>query len=383
MADPIKKVVLRDGTVRYRFVTDGPRRADGKRRQITKTFDTKREARDELARIRHQSRTGEYVTSDKISVAEWIDTWLKGATVDVEKNTIRSYTYAVAPLKDLYGDLRLQQLTEEHMDELVLWMMTSGRSGNGVGAYSVELALSRIRSALNEAVRRKLVVRNVAQFTRVPRQLRKEQARRKAARKPWTEGEVKEFLRGIKADRLFAPMLLSLLGLRPAEVCGLKWSAVDLEARVLKVEMTRTLVGTVIEEKQTKTEAGQRTLPLPAPVLQALKAFHARQAVEKLRAGEAYQDHGYVLVDRWGRPFTSERLRYHAYRLMNEVGVRKVRPYDARHSALTFLATTGVPDTVLAAWAGHANAAFTKRVYVTIDSEHLRVAAAAFDRLLG
>jgi integrase len=243
MGDPIKKVVLQDGTVRYRFMTDGPRRSDGKRRQVTRTFDTKREARDEWARIRHQSRTGEYVAPDKISVAEWIDTWLKGATVDVEKNTVRSYTYAVAPVKDLFGDLRLQQLTEEHMDDLVAWMMTRGRSGNGVGAYSVELALSRIRSALNEAVRRRLVVRNVAQFTRVPRQLRKAQAKRKVERKPWTEQEVKEFLRGIKADRLFAPMLLSLLGLRPGEVCGLKWSAVDLEAGVLKVELTRTSLG--------------------------------------------------------------------------------------------------------------------------------------------
>ncbi|WP_327727115.1 tyrosine-type recombinase/integrase [Streptomyces sp. NBC_00487] len=383
MSDPIKKITLTDGTVRYRFVTDGSRRPDGKRRQVRKTFNTKKEARDELARIRHQSRTGEYVSPEKITVGQWVDTWLKGATVDVEKNTLRSYTYALAPVKDLYGDMRLQRLTEEDMDELVSWMMQSGRSGNGVGAYSVELALSRIRAALNEAVRRKLLVRNVAQFTRVPRQLRREQAARKAARKPWTEEEVKVFLRGIKGDRLFAVLLLSLLGLRPGEVCGLKWGAVDLVAGTVRVEWTRTLVGHQIEEKQTKTRAGERTLPLPAPVLTALKAFHVRQAAEKLKAGEAYQDSGYVLVDKWGRPFTSERLRYHAYRLMREVGVRKVRPYDARHSALTFLATSGVPDTVLAAWAGHSSAAFTKRVYVTIDPEHLRVAAAAFDRLLG
>jgi len=383
VGDPIKKITLADGAVRYRFVTDGPRRPDGKRRQVTRTFDTKRQARDELARIRHQSKTGEYVSPEKITVSEWLDRWLKSATVDVEKNTVRSYTYALQAAKDCFGDLPLQRLTEEDIDELVSWMVTTGRSGNGVGAYSVELALSRLRSALNEAVRRKLVVRNVAQFTRVPRQVRKDQARKKAARKPWTEEEVKAFLRGIKGDRLFAVMLLSLLGLRPGEVCGLKWSAVDLEAGTLRVEWTRTLVGTTVEEKDPKTGAGERTLPMPAPVIVALRAFRARQAAEKLKAGEAYQDGGYVLVDKWGRPWTSERLRYHAYRLMRKVGVRKVRPYDARHSALTFLATSGVPDTVLAAWAGHANAAFTKRVYVTIDPEHLRVAATAFDRLLG
>ncbi|MEU1282934.1 site-specific integrase [Kitasatospora sp. NPDC005856] len=175
----------------------------------------------------------------------------------------------------------------------------------------------------------------------------------------------------------------SLLGLRPAEVCGLKWTAVDFTAGTLRIEWTRTLVGTQIDEKPAKTRAGERVLPLPAPVLVALRSFHTRQAAEKLRAGEASQDSSYVLVDKWGRPFTSERLRYQTYRLMRKVNARKVRPYDARHSALTFLATSGIPDTVLAAWAGHTNAAFTKRVYVTIDPEHLRVAAAAFDRLLG
>ncbi|MFF7701407.1 site-specific integrase [Streptomyces lydicus] len=383
MADPIRKVILKDGTVRYRFVTDGPRRPNGSRRQITKTFDTKKQARSELSRIRHQSKTGEYVSPDKITVSEWLDKWLKTATVDVERNTVRSYTYALQSAKDYFGDLPLQRLTEEDVDDLVSWMVKKGRGGNGVGAYSVELALSRLRSALNEAVRRKLVVRNVAQFTRVPRQVRKDQARRKVERKPWTEEEVRVFLRGSQGDRLFAVLLLSLLGLRPGEVCGLKWSAVDLEVGTLRVEWTRTLVGTQIEEKETKTRAGERTLPLPAPVVAALRSFHVRQVAERLKAGEAYEDSGYVLVDKWGRPFASERLRYHAYRLMKQVGVRKVRPYDARHSALTFLATSGVPDTVLAAWAGHANAAFTKRVYVSVDPEHLRVAASAFDRLLG
>ncbi|MGH4014956.1 MAG: hypothetical protein ACRDSL_13755 [Pseudonocardiaceae bacterium] len=35
---------------------------------------------------------------------------------------------------------------------------------------------------------------------------------------------------------------------------------------------------------------------------------------------------------------------------MAAAGVRKVRPYDARHAALTFLATNGVPDVIVSAW---------------------------------
>ena len=63
--------------------------------------------------------------------------------------------------------------------------------------------------------------------------------------------------------------------------------------------------------------------------------------------------------------------------------VRKVRLYDARHACLTYLATSGVPDVVVSAWAGHADLSFTKRVYVHPKSEHLQPASDALARLLG
>jgi integrase len=70
-----------------------------------------------------------------------------------------------------------------------------------------------------------------------------------------------------------------------------------------------------------------------------------------------YADSGYVPVDELGRAPLPDWLRRRAYELMAKTGVRRVRLYDARHSALTYLATTGVPDVVLARWAGHAEGA--------------------------
>jgi hypothetical protein len=43
----------------------------------------------------------------------------------------------------------------------------------------------------------------------------------------------------------------------------------------------------------------------------------------------------------------------------------------------------GVSDVVLAAWAGHTNAAFTKAKYVAPDAEDLRPVAAALDGFHG
>jgi hypothetical protein len=69
--DPIRKVTLRDGTVRYRFVVDVPPGPDGKRRQVTHTFQTKKEAQTELSKIRVESSTGQYVRPDKLKLAEY------------------------------------------------------------------------------------------------------------------------------------------------------------------------------------------------------------------------------------------------------------------------------------------------------------------------
>ena len=105
-----------------------------------------------------------------------------------------------------------------------------GKPGTGLGLRSVQLTLNRLRAALAEAVRRQLVIRNVAQYTKIPRAARTAAAKAKAARQPWEAVEVRTFLVAIKQERLFAPMLLSLPGMRPAEVCGLRWSDVDLDA---------------------------------------------------------------------------------------------------------------------------------------------------------
>ena len=59
MGDPIKKIELKDGTTRYRFVIDiGRDLASGRRKQLTKTYDTRKEARAEYAKIKHQTDEG-------------------------------------------------------------------------------------------------------------------------------------------------------------------------------------------------------------------------------------------------------------------------------------------------------------------------------------
>ncbi len=248
----------------------------------------------------------------------------------------------------------------------------------------MEMSLARLKDALNRAVARRVLAVNVAQYVTIPRKARKEERKKKQEVKPWNVQEVQMFINGVKAERLYAPLLLSLMGLRPAEVCGLRWEDVDLDDATITIANTRTMMGNrYVVEKDTKSMAGERELPLPGPVLMALRTFKTLQVKERLVLGEAYSDSGYVVVHETGEAFTIKQLRRRAYRLMEVLGLRRVRLYDARASCLTFLANNGVPDHILARWAGHTNVKTTKKWYVKPDVEDLREAATTWDGLHG
>lgn len=385
MASPTIKPVQVGEKTRYRFVVDiGADPVTGKRRQLTRTFDRRKDAQRELAKILHEVDKRTYTVPAKTTVKEYLKEWLRSATRGKEAATIRNYEDALRPAIERFGSKPLQKLTTTDVEDLIDWMLTRGRKrggkvGAGLSPRTVQLMLSRLRSALNDAVNRHLLEWNPAAPVRCPAQVR-------ATRQPWSEHEVKAFLASLGGQRLHAIMLLSLLGLRPAEVCGLRWTDIDLDEGTVSVTSTRTLVmtdeGMQVVEKPPKTASGRRSLPLPAQVTAALRTFKAAQAAEQLAAGPAYAATGYMLVDELGAPQRTDWLRRQTYKAMATAGVRKVRLYDARHACLTYLATNGVPAPIVSAWAGHSDLSMAQRVYVHPSAKDLEQGRDALSILL-
>ncbi|MEU8888098.1 hypothetical protein [Streptomyces sp. NPDC048442] len=110
-------------------------------------------------------------------------------------------------------------------------------------------------------------------------------------------------------------------------------------------------------------------------------SYKALQAAEQLSAGEAYEASGYMFVDELGRPLTGRILRTQACAIMAEHALRRVRLFDARASCFTYLANNGVPEHLLARWAGRTNVKTTKQWYVKPDIEDLRPAAQTWEGL--
>lgn len=155
----------------------------------------------------------------------------------------------------------------------------------------MEMSPARLKEALDRAVARRLVEVNVAREVKVPRNHRKAERRAKTVIPPWNLQEMRAFVDAVMDDRLCAAFLLSLTGLRPADIRGMRWADVDLGGATLTVNRTRTRTRTlmgnkVVVEKETKSPAGERRLLLPDLVGAALADFKATQITEKLDARE-------------------------------------------------------------------------------------------------
>jgi integrase len=380
--DPIKKITLASGKVRYRFVIDVGRKPDGKRDQRTYTFDTLKQAKAERAAIIAAQATGTFVVPTATTTGAYVDTWLAGKR-NLRPGTVRAYTDALRPVKERLGDRELQKLTKADLDKLVNWMLKDGRRvGNvkrkGVSPRTVNLMLTTLTAALESAVKQGLVGRNVARLVERPTHKPKELV-------TWSAEQAAAFLVHVADDRLAAAWMLSLYGLRRGEILGLRWADVDLKAAqpTITVSQARVSVAGEVSDGDPKSKRSHRTLPLDADLAAALKTLKARQAEEKLAAGAAYQRTGYVVVDELGRPPRPEWYGDTFQRLSKEAGLPVIRLHDARHTCATLMHLRGVPVAVISAWLGHASAAFTMKTYAHSQDEALVAAGATLAGALG
>ena len=119
---------------------------------------------------------------------------------------------------------------------------------------------------------------------------------------------------------------------------------------------------------QPKSRAGRRTIALPGPLRDALRAHRAAQAVERMAAGSQWQDNGLVFCQENGRPL-EPRGDHRAWRaLLTAAGVPGPTA-RRRHTAASLLLQQGVPARVAMEILGHSQISLTLGTYSHVVPE--------------
>jgi len=132
--------------------------------------------------------------------------------------------------------------------------------------------------------------------------------------------------------------LAAFYGLRRAEVMGLRWEAIDFEAKTLTIRhiVTSTRIDgkkILVEADRAKTKSSLRTLPLVDPIAERLKAVKEQQEYNQKICGNCYNQEylGYVFVDAMGNLIQPDSVTTGFPQLLKENGLRRIRFHDLRH----------------------------------------------------
>lgn len=352
---------------------------------------TQGEARAKVDDLRHKLRIGTVpAAGPTTTVADYLGEWLERDRMRVRPSTWLSHERHVRLyLIPLLGRISLERLAPSDVEHALTHLLRQGRPptaderGAGVASHppvdprTANHVRATLRTALSDAVREGLVVRNAARDARPPYVPHKEIAYLGAA-------DARKLIEGTR-DLDYGPIYAVAVttGLRLGELLALRWHDVTPTTLAVRGAMSAQIEGGYALG-DTKTAKSRRTIPLPATAREALEVQRTRQTAHQAAAGRAWQDRlGLVFTDEAGQALTPRRVSGRFHDDVRRLDIPPVRFHDLRHSAATLMLAEGVPLVVVSEWLGHSSVATTAAFYVAVVPELKQNAAAAMDRALG
>jgi integrase len=342
-----------DGTVRRRYLYNRDR-------------DRLREQLNELA---YKVGKGVPVPDGSITVGEYLDQWLtEVAAKQVRASTYTGYeTNVRLHIKPLIGSKKLAKLTARDVRQMIEALRSKPLS-RGTGTMSdraVQYVHATLRAALEQACREELIPRNVAKLVQAG-------VRDARQHEPYSPEEAKRMLVHAQRHRLHALwVLLVMLGMRRGEALAVRWADVDLDAATVAVLGSLQRVGHHLQRVPTKTRGSLRTIPLPAPCVEALRSHRARQNSDRLAAGTRWVATDLVFTTKHGTPIEPRTVNRMFRALTDAANLRPVRVHDLRHGCVSLLLSLGAPPRTVMQIVGHTVMEMTMERYghVKLDDQ--------------
>ncbi len=344
----------------------------GKRKRKYLYGRTQAEVRTKVIAARHDLQQGQQPTDDRLTVAAYLDRWLQQvARPVVRASTYRSYEEIIRNhLSPTLGRRVLSRLSIAQVQEMLNLKRAT------LSATTVHRVHEVLRSALSQAEREQLVVRNVARLARPPAITRHEI-------QPFAPEEARLLLRAVHGGRWegFYSLVVTA-GLRLGEALGLRWQDVDLDGAVIHVRHSLAMIDGEWQLAPPKTERSRRSIPLGDIAVAALRAHRARQAEMRLAAGDRWSDLDYVFSTETGLPLDQGNVRRAHNRILRDAGLPHRRIHDLRHTCATFLIAQGMDLRVVMEVLGHSQISLTANTYAHVLPSLTREAASRLHAVL-
>ncbi|WP_142003372.1 site-specific integrase [Amycolatopsis cihanbeyliensis] len=328
--------------------------------------------------------------SSSATLSYAIDEWLR--TTELEDSTRNAYVgYIERVIKPTLGDMAVNKIGVRELENLYATLRRCRARCDGkpfiekhnaegehdcvesqcephgcrpMAASTVRQIHSIISGILGAAVRWDWISSNPAKTAQRPRQKPPEPDPPSAA----DAARLVEAAFEISEDWGTLVWLVMTTGMRRAEVAGLRWSRVDLDAEIIEIRRTYVQSKGKGKEKDTKTHQ-MRRLALDSETVALLRAHKRWRADELAKVGVELTDDMFVFMSArttdptklYSPDAISRRYKKMAARLKPPI---KTHIHALRHFSATELLTAGIDLRTVAGRLGHGGGgATTLRVY--------------------
>jgi len=348
------------------------KKQDGSAQRKTVYGKTIRELEEKAAELRRQVGAGTVAQDGGITTGEWAWMWLKTYKTNVEHNTFYMYENAIKThIIPAIGHIKIKNIRPFHMQHIINGMKEKGKTKITI------ITAQTLKQIFKRAVENSLLYKNPAEFIEVPKKTR--------AKKRALNDNEKACVISAELDIKMRAFLYVLLyaGLRRGEALALSWSDIDFSAKTITVSRTwihnknRPAIKPV-----PKSEAGNRIIPMPALLCEALDVLLAN----------ASQD--LVFVSAKGEMMSEAAYRRFweqiAKRLNTALGGNDkmwilpadITPHIFRHTYATMLFYAGVDMKTAQYLLGHSTLAMTMDIYTHLDKSKTNTAIGKIDTYL-
>jgi integrase len=318
---------------------------DGK--QYVRRGKTKSEVQDKLNALKRDEARGTLSVDQSTTVSTLVNDYVERVVPNRKSGNLSpshryTYEWAAKIIASEIGSKRAASLTTRQVEQ-----MLDRLAARPMARSSITKVRGVLRLALDHAVRRGDIARNVAQLAELPPKIKEENPRHSL-----TEDMARRLLNGVDNYRNGTMFAVSLfLGLRPGEAAGLYWEDVDLDNGIVNVTRTRQTDarGRVEIVDRLKTSTAKRTLEMPPRLVEMLKAHRVAQAEERLSSA-TWTNPSLVFATTTGTPLNTSKVTKQLRAICDELrvsvqdenGSRPPLPYELRHTAASLYSAAGV-----------------------------------------
>lgn len=344
--------------------------------------NNKRRAEQALRDLLAEYDSSDYIEPSKILFCDFLSQWVELDKVNIQPTTYDGYKHILN--KHIYPYFKEKGIKLSKITPFDIQRYYAEKQNQGLSPNTVIKHHGIIRTALQYAVKTRLIRENVADLVDKPKKERYYASF-------YNQEELNTLFSIVKGTQIETPVLFAAYyGLRRSEILGLKWEAIDFDKRTIsicsKIVRAKDESGTLraLPQDKMKSETSRRMLPLCDTVYQYLKELYAKQQenMELLKSGYNHKYDGYICVNAKGDLINPDYVTSAFNSLIKNNNLKHIRFHDLRHSCASLLVSFGFSMKDVQEWLGHADYTLTANRYSHVDmSEKVKMANQVNDSL--